>query len=140
MPGAQRTAIGITGNRGELETGTFETLEGVQEVIRVSKPYKLVSRDVKPEDSIIRFPGSEASIGGNEVAVIAGPCGVEHAVTLDDGRYDVVLTASQTHGQILKDENLRAENFLTKPIDREHFHGVVKSLRKFILADVLLPQ
>jgi 3-deoxy-7-phosphoheptulonate synthase len=77
MPGAQRTAIGITGNRGELETGTFEALEGVQEVIKVSKPYKLVSRDVKAEDTIIRFPGSDASIGGNELAVIAGPCGVE---------------------------------------------------------------
>jgi len=77
MPGATRTAIGITGNRGELETGTFETLEGVQEVIRVSKPYKLVSRDVKDEDTIIRFPDSDATIGGDEVAVIAGPCGVE---------------------------------------------------------------
>ncbi len=77
MPGATRTAIGITGNRGELETGTFETLDGVQEVIRVSKPYKLVSRDVKEEDTIIRFPDSDATIGGIEVAVIAGPCGVE---------------------------------------------------------------
>jgi 3-deoxy-7-phosphoheptulonate synthase len=77
MPGAQRTAIGITGNRGELETGTFEALDGVQEVIKVSKPYKLVSRDVKAEDTIIRFPGSDASIGDNEIAVIAGPCGIE---------------------------------------------------------------
>ena len=51
----------------------------------------------------------------------------------------VVLTGSQTHGQILKEENLRAENFLTKPVDREHFHGVVKSLRKFMLSDVILP-
>ena len=47
MPGAQRTAIGITGNRGEVEPGTLEELPGVQELIRVSKPYKLVSRDVK---------------------------------------------------------------------------------------------
>ena len=51
----------------------------------------------------------------------------------------VVLTASHIHGQILKDENLRAESFLTKPIDREHFHGVVKSLRKFMFSDVILP-
>jgi 3-deoxy-7-phosphoheptulonate synthase len=77
IPGAQRTAIGITGNRGEVETGTFESLDGVQEVIKVSKPYKLVSRDVKAEDTIIRFPGSDATIGGNEIVVIAGPCGVE---------------------------------------------------------------
>ncbi len=51
----------------------------------------------------------------------------------------VVLTASQTHGQILKDENLRAEDYLVKPIDREHFHGVVKSLRRFMLSDVVPP-
>ncbi len=51
----------------------------------------------------------------------------------------VVLTASLIHGQILKDESLRAESFLTKPIDREHFHGVVKLLRKFMFSDVILP-
>jgi CheY-like chemotaxis protein len=51
----------------------------------------------------------------------------------------VVLTASQTHAQILKEENLRAESFLTKPVDREHFLGVVKSLRKYLLSDVILP-
>ena len=58
MPGAQRTAIGITGNKGEVEQGTLEEMPGVQEVIRVSKPYKLVSRDVKEENTIIRFPGT----------------------------------------------------------------------------------
>ena len=52
MPGAQRTAIGITGNRGEVEPGTFEEMAGVQEVIRVSKPYKLVSREVKEENTV----------------------------------------------------------------------------------------
>lgn len=77
MPGAQRTAIGITGNQGEIETGTFDDMQGVQEVIRVSKPYKLVSREVKPDDTIIRFAHSDATIGGNEVAVIAGPCAIE---------------------------------------------------------------
>ena len=53
IPGAQRTAIGITGNQGEVETGTFDEMPGVQEVIRVSKPYKLVSRDVKPDNIVI---------------------------------------------------------------------------------------
>src|SRR5208337_2953139 len=77
IPGAQRTAIGITGNQGEVEPGTFEALDCVQEVIRVSKPYKLVSRELKEETTVIRFADSDASIGGNEVAVIAGPCGVE---------------------------------------------------------------
>jgi len=51
----------------------------------------------------------------------------------------VVLTASATHSRILEDEKLRAEDFLTKPVDREHFHRVVKSLRKFMLSDVILP-
>ena len=47
MPGASRTAIGVTGNQTEVETGTFDEMAGVQEVIRVTKPYKLVSRDIK---------------------------------------------------------------------------------------------
>jgi 3-deoxy-7-phosphoheptulonate synthase len=77
MPGAQRTAIGITGNRGEVEPGTLEELPGVQELIRVSKPYKLVSRDVKQENTVIAFPGSSATIGGKSLAIIAGPCAIE---------------------------------------------------------------
>ena len=76
MPGAQRTAIGITGNQGLVEIG-LEELAGVQEVIRVSKPYKLVSRDVKEDDTVVRFAGSEISVGGRELAIIAGPCAVE---------------------------------------------------------------
>ena len=77
IPGAQRTAIGITGNRGEVEPGALESFECVQEVIKVSKPYKLVSRELKEENTVIRFPGSDATVGGKEVAVIAGPCGIE---------------------------------------------------------------
>ena len=77
MPGAQRTAIGITGNKGEVESGTLEEMPGVQEVIRVSKPYKLVSRDTKPDNTVIKFPNSRATIGGPDLAIIAGPCGIE---------------------------------------------------------------
>jgi 3-deoxy-7-phosphoheptulonate synthase len=77
MPGAQRTAIGITGNKGEVESGTLEEMPGVQEVIRVSKPYKLVSRDTKPDNTIIKFPGSPVTIGGADLAIIAGPCAIE---------------------------------------------------------------
>jgi 3-deoxy-7-phosphoheptulonate synthase len=77
MPGAQRTAIGITGNKGEVESGTLEEMPGVQELIRVSKPYKLVSRDVKPDNSVIRFPGSPVTIGGVDLVIMAGPCGIE---------------------------------------------------------------
>ena len=76
IPGAQRTAIGITGNEGEVDPGTLDELPGVVEVIRVSKPYKLVSRDVKDEATIVNFRNG-ATIGGPELAVIAGPCAIE---------------------------------------------------------------
>jgi len=77
IPGAQRTAIGITGNQGEVEAGGLEEMPGVGEVIRVSKPYKLVSRDLKEEDTVLHFPGSSATIGGRDLAVMAGPCAIE---------------------------------------------------------------
>ncbi len=77
LPGAQRTAIGITGNQGLIDQGNLEELSGVAEVIRVSKPYKLVSRDVKEEDTVITFPGTNATIGGRDLAVVAGPCSIE---------------------------------------------------------------
>jgi len=77
MPGAQRTAIGVTGNQGEVDRGNLEELSGVAEVIAVSKPYKLASRDVKEEDTIIRFEGTDAQIGGRSLAIVAGPCSIE---------------------------------------------------------------
>ena len=77
MPGATRTAIGITGNKGEVEQGTLEEMPGVQEVIQVSKPYKLVSRDVKEENTVIRFHGTAATFGGQGLAIVAGPCAIE---------------------------------------------------------------
>jgi len=52
----------------------------------------------------------------------------------------VVLTSSKLHCEMLKSEHLQAEEYLLKPVNREHFQGVVKSLRKYILSDVLLPQ
>jgi 3-deoxy-7-phosphoheptulonate synthase len=77
LPGAQRTAIGITGNQGEVERGSIEDLSGVAEVIRVTKAYKLASRDVKEEDTVIQFPGTDATIGGSDLAIVAGPCSIE---------------------------------------------------------------
>jgi 3-deoxy-7-phosphoheptulonate synthase len=81
IPGAQRVAIGITGNKGALEPAVFESLPGVLEVIRVSHAYKLVSREVKPENSVVDIGGVQ--VGGHELVVVAGPCAVEsHAQTL----------------------------------------------------------
>ena len=75
MPGATRTAIGITGNQGAVDPSHFENLAGVAEAIRVSKPYKLISLDLRPEKTIVRV--GDASIGGDELAIIAGPCAIE---------------------------------------------------------------
>jgi 3-deoxy-7-phosphoheptulonate synthase len=79
MPGAARTAIGITGNSGAVETGALELMPGVVECIAVSKPYKLVSRDIKAENTIVRVPtpSGEVSFGGKAVGIVAGPCAVE---------------------------------------------------------------
>ena len=77
LPVAQRTAIGITGNKGEVDLGNLEDLSGVAEVIHVSKPYKLASREAKEEDTVIRFEGTDATIGGHGLAIIAGPCSIE---------------------------------------------------------------
>ncbi|HEV7893311.1 MAG TPA: 3-deoxy-7-phosphoheptulonate synthase [Pyrinomonadaceae bacterium] len=76
MPGAARTAIGITGNSGPVDITPFETLPGVAEAIRVTKPYKLVTVDLRPEKTVINV-GGDATIGGDELAIIAGPCAVE---------------------------------------------------------------
>jgi len=75
IPGAQRVAIGITGNKGSLDPGQFETLPGVAEAIRVSQPFKLVSREVKEEDTVIDVGG--VPLGGRALVVMAGPCSVE---------------------------------------------------------------
>lgn len=75
MPGANRTAIGVTGNQGAVDATRFETLKGVAEAIRVTKPYKLISLDLKPEKTVVRV--GDAAIGGDELALIAGPCAIE---------------------------------------------------------------
>ncbi|MFL6546713.1 MAG: 3-deoxy-7-phosphoheptulonate synthase [Candidatus Udaeobacter sp.] len=75
MPGATRTAIGITGNQTSVDPSHFENLPGVADAIRVSKPYKLISLDLRPEKTVVRV--GDATIGGDELALIAGPCAIE---------------------------------------------------------------
>jgi len=75
MPGAERTAIGITGNHGPVPRAEFEDLPGVAEAIPVSKAYKLVSREVKPDNTVVNIAGVE--VGGEELTLCAGPCSVE---------------------------------------------------------------
>jgi 3-deoxy-7-phosphoheptulonate synthase len=76
IPGITRTAIGITGNQGPLEAAAFESLPGVGECVPVSKPYKLVGRELKEETTIVDL-GDGVRIGGRELAIVAGPCAVE---------------------------------------------------------------
>lgn len=75
IPGAQRVAIGITGNKEKVSPDNFLSLPGVIDVISVSKPFKLVGREFKPENTIVDVGG--VTFGGNEIQVIAGPCSVE---------------------------------------------------------------
>ena len=75
MAGANRTAIGVTGNAGAIDPAQFENLPGVAEAIRVTKPYKLISLDLRPEKTVVRV--GDATIGGDELAIIAGPCAIE---------------------------------------------------------------
>ena len=75
IPGAQRVAIGITGNKGALDAELFASMPGVADAIRVSQPFKLVSREVKAEDTIIDVGGTP--LGDPTLAIMAGPCSVE---------------------------------------------------------------
>jgi 3-deoxy-7-phosphoheptulonate synthase len=76
MPGAQRTAVGLVGNDGRVDDSLIVELPGVANVIHVSNPYKQVSREWRPENTIVTIaPG--VAFGGEEIPVIAGPCSVE---------------------------------------------------------------
>jgi 3-deoxy-7-phosphoheptulonate synthase len=76
IPGAVRTAIGITGNSTKIDPDLFSTMEGVESAIPVTKPYKLVGRDARPEATKVDIGGE--AIGAEEIQVIAGPCSVEN--------------------------------------------------------------
>ncbi len=76
IPGSERTAIGVLGNKGYVDDSSIRELPGVQEVIHVSKPYKLVSRDFHPRPSLVRIGALEIGEGHRPV-VAAGPCAVE---------------------------------------------------------------
>ena len=78
MPGANRTAIGITGNQGAVDLSHFENLPGVAEAIRVTKPYKLITLDLRPDRTVVDL-GDGARIGDGSLSIIAGPCAIENS-------------------------------------------------------------
>jgi len=75
IPGSSRVAIGVTGNKGGIEVEPFAEMDGVADAIRVTQPFKLVSREVKEDDTVIQVGSSR--IGGKAIAIMAGPCSVE---------------------------------------------------------------
>ncbi|MFH2202662.1 MAG: 3-deoxy-7-phosphoheptulonate synthase [Elusimicrobiota bacterium] len=77
IPGAQSTAVGVTGNSGPLNPVEFENLPGVHKAVSISKPYKLAGRDFKHDDTVITIPGTKTRIGAGTFVIIAGPCAVE---------------------------------------------------------------
>jgi 3-deoxy-7-phosphoheptulonate synthase len=76
IPGRQRTAVGLIGNDGKVDSSRLEALPGVLQVIHVSQPYKQVSREWREEPTVVALPNG-TRIGADEVAVMAGPCSVE---------------------------------------------------------------
>ncbi|MDB4881914.1 MAG: 3-deoxy-7-phosphoheptulonate synthase, partial [Gemmatimonadetes bacterium] len=87
MPGAQRTSVGLVGNDGRIDGSQLESLDGVAEVIHVSRPYKQVSREWRQENTLVTIaPG--VVFGGNSIPIIAGPCSVESEA-------QIVLAAQQ---------------------------------------------
>lgn len=76
MPGRQRTSVGVVGNDGRVDGSRLAALPGVVEIIHVTKPYKQVSREWRPESTVVRV-GAGVAVGGDEIVVMAGPCSVE---------------------------------------------------------------
>jgi 3-deoxy-7-phosphoheptulonate synthase len=93
IPGATRLAIGVTGNQGPVDAGIFTVMSGVADAVPVSKPWKLVSREVKPNDTFVKI--GDAQIGGGRFGVIAGPCAVESKEQIDEAA--VAVKAAGAH-------------------------------------------
>jgi len=93
IPGEQRTAIGITGNEGPVDAAEFEDLPGVAEAIRVSKAYKLVSRETKRENTAVAVNG--VPVGGRDLVLCGGPCSVESREQILDSARAVKAAGGQ---------------------------------------------
>src|SRR5689334_1845130 len=85
--GARQTVLGAVGSKSEIDVRLVELLAGVQEVHRISSPYKLAGRNFRPEGTVVHLRNG-VSIGGNEVVVMAGPCSIE-------SREQIFLVAKQ---------------------------------------------
>jgi len=80
--GSEHTVLGVVGDRTRLDIGAFSLMPGVRNVVPVSTPYKLASREFHPEDTLVHV-GDTATVGGPEIAVMAGPCAVESEAQIE---------------------------------------------------------
>lgn len=130
IPGSTRTAIGILGNTGYVDADSLTQLSGVKEVIHVTKPYKLVSREWKSEDTIIEVDG--VKIGGNNFVVMAGPCSVESEEQLMKTAEGVKKAGAQIlRGGAFKP---RTTPYSFQGLGREGLELLQKAKRKFGLS------
>jgi 3-deoxy-7-phosphoheptulonate synthase len=77
IEGGQRAAVAIVGNDGRVDGARFSALPGVEEVLHISRPYRMVAREWRPEPTVVQLPGG-LSVGGADLLVVAGPCSVEN--------------------------------------------------------------
>src|SRR5258705_3809615 len=76
IPGHQRMAIAVVGNDGRIDASRFAALPGVEDVVHISKPYRMVAREWKPNPTVVSLPAG-LSVGGERIFIAAGPCSVE---------------------------------------------------------------
>lgn len=96
IPGGDRVSIGILNNKGPVDQALFIGMPGVKEAIPVTRPYKLVSREVKPDDTLIRVGG--VTIGNGHLTLMAGPCAIES----EDQAMTIAERVKQAGAQIFR--------------------------------------
>ena len=92
--GVEHTVLGVVGDRNRLDTGAVSMMPGVRDLVIVSTPYKIASREFHPEDTIVRV-GETALVGGTDVAVMAGPCAVESAEQIESSAEQVAASGAR---------------------------------------------
>jgi 3-deoxy-7-phosphoheptulonate synthase len=92
--GVEHTILGVVGDRNRLDTGIVSMMPGVRDIVIVSTPYKIASREFHPEDTIVRV-GESTVVGGTDVVVMAGPCAVENADQIESSAAQVASTGAR---------------------------------------------
>src|SRR5207302_6104346 len=93
--GTEQTVLGVVGDVAKIDTREFELFDGVQEVVRISEPYKLSSRTFRREKTVVKVRGVE--IGGPDVVIMAGPCTIEN----DKQVFEIARRVSRSRAHVL---------------------------------------